>query len=277
MRTLCVLFTAATLAFAFDVQEKETIRQTFPAATRLELDNVDGSVHVTGYNGSEVVMEAEKTIDAESQDRLEAAKHDVKLDVSESGGEVKLFVDGPFRCHCGDGGSGIRDHRHLGYRVKYDFELKVPASAILRLATVNGGHIRVENTSGDFDLSNVNGSIEVDEASGSGNVHTVNGKITATFASNPSKATSFKTINGTIEASFRPNLAADVQLKTFNGGAYTDFPVTALPNATPVAEHRNGRFVYRSDRSSAVRIGTGGPEYKFETLNGSIRIINRGQ
>ena len=66
-------------------------------------------------------------------------------------------------------------------------------------------------------------------------------------------------------------------LKTFNGGAYTDFPVTALPRAAPVAERRDGKFVYRADKSTSVRIGNGGPEYKFDTLNGSIRIINRGQ
>jgi len=277
MRTIAALFAVSALAFAWDVQEKETVRQTFPAATRLDLDNVNGSVHVTGTNGTEIVMEAQKTIEAKSQDRLEAAKREVKLETSQSGGEVKLFVDGPFRCRCGDGGSGIRDHGHLGYSVRYDFELKVPAGAWLRIATVNGGRINVENTTGDFDLSNVNGQIELAEAAGSGNVHTVNGKITATFARNPPGATSFKTVNGSIEASFRPNLAADVRLKTFNGGAYTDFDVTALPNATPVAERRDGKFVYRSNRSSSVRMGAGGPEYKFETLNGSIRIINRGQ
>ncbi len=277
MRTLLILFAASSLACAFDTQEKETIRQTFPSATRLEIDNVSGSIHVTGYSGSEIVLEAEKTIDAESQDRLDAAKRDVKLEIAQSGGEVKLFVDGPFRCHCSDGGSGIRDRGHVGYKVNYDFDLKVPAGTILRLATVNHGHIRVENTTGDFDLSNVNGAIELAEAGGSGNVHTVNGKISALFARNPTANSSFKTVNGAIEASFRPALSADLRLKTFNGGAYTDFAVTALANATPTAERRDGKFIYRSDNSSAVRIGAGGPEFKFETLNGSIRIINRGQ
>jgi len=276
MKTLAVLFATAALACGYEVEDKETIHQSFPAATRLDLDNVNGYVHVTGYNGTEIVMDAQKTIRAESQDRLDVAKRDVKLETSQSGGEVKLYVDGPFRCHCSDGGSGIHDHGHLGYSVEYDFEIKVPAGAVLRLATVNG-HLQVENTTGDFDLSSVNGAIEFTEGSGSGNVHTVNGRITATFARNPSNATSFKTVNGTIEASFRPNLSADVRLKTFHGAAYTDFDTTALPNAAPVAEQRNGKFVYRSNRSSAVRVCSGGPEYKFETLNGSIRILKQGQ
>jgi hypothetical protein len=276
MRTLLVMASALALAYGFDQQEKETVRQTFPAAERVEVDNVDGSIHVTGYSGSEIQMVAEKTINAESQDRLDAAKHEVKLDISRSGDTLKLFVDGPFRCHCGDGSSGIHDHGHRGYAVRYDFELKVPAATAVRLATVNGGEVRVENVAGDFDLSNVNGKIALANARGSGSAHTVNGGISATFEKNPSAKCSFRTVNGAIDASFQPNLAADVRVKTFNGAAYTDFPASPLPRLSPVSERRDGKFVYRADRSTGLRIGSGGPELSFETLNGSIRIINRG-
>jgi DUF4097 and DUF4098 domain-containing protein YvlB len=117
----------------------------------------------------------------------------------------------------------------------------------------------------------------MNEVAGSGPVHTVNGKISVVFSRNPTKDSSFKSVNGTIEASFRPNLSADVRVKTFNGHAYTDFDATALPGLSPVSERRDGKFIYRSDRSTGMRIGNGGPEFKFDTLNGSIRIINRGQ
>ena len=173
-----VLIVAGTLSLAYGDQEaKETIRQTFPAAARLEVDNVHGCIHVTGYNGNEIQMVAEKTIHAESTERLDAAKREVKLDVSRSGDTLTLFVDGPFRCHCEDGRSGIHDHGHRGYRVTFDFEIKVPTATFLRLGTVNNGDIRVENTTGDFDIGNVNGGIEMTEVSGSGLVHTVNGRL----------------------------------------------------------------------------------------------------
>lgn len=268
---------AFSAVYAFDQEEKETVRQSFPAAPRIEVDNVHGFIHVSGYDGSEIQMTAEKTIRAESQDRLDAAKREVKLDITRNGDTLTFYVDGPFRCHCGDERSGIHERSHPGYRVIYDFEIKVPAATMLRLGTVNAGEITVENTTGDFDVGNVNGAIEMREVAGSGPIHTVNGKISVLFSRNPLKDTSFKTVNGTIEASFRPNLSADVRVKTFNGGAYTDFDVKPLPNAAPVAERRNGRFVYRSDRSTGMRIGNGGPEFKFDTLNGNIRIINRGQ
>ncbi len=227
-----------------------------------------GSIHVIGYNGSEIQMTAEKTIDADSQDRLDAAKREVKLDTSQSGDGLRIYVDGPFR---------HRDNGHRGYRVNYDFELKVPVGTAVRLAAVNHGHIRLEGTSGDFDLSNVNGGIELAGASGSGAAHTVNGKISAGFARSPASASSFKSVNGSIEASFPPNLAADISVKTLNGGAYTDFDMTALAQPTPVAERRGGKFIYRSGRSTDLRVGAGGPQLKFETVNGSIRIVKRGQ
>jgi hypothetical protein len=268
MKTLFALAAAVSLLYGFDTQERETIRQTYPAATRLEVDNVFGSIHVVGYSGSQIQMTAEKTIEAESQDRLDAAKREVKLDISQTGDELRIYVDGPFRRH---------DAGHRGYQVNYDFELKVPSATAVRLATVNHGRIRLESTSSSFELSNVNGEIELAEVGGSGDAHTVNGKVSAVFTQNPAGNTSFKTINGSIEASFRPNLSADVRVKTFNGGAYTDFDATMLPHAQPAADTSHGRFVYRADKTTALRIGAGGPELKFETLNGEIRIIKRGQ
>jgi hypothetical protein len=270
----CLAIGSLSVAYGFDQEEKETVRRNFPAAARLEVDNVHGFIHVTGYNGSEIQMVAEKTIQAESQERLDVAKREVKLDTTQSGDTLTLYVDGPFR---DERRSSIHLHNHPGYRVVYDFEIKVPAATVLLLGTVNGGDVRVENTTGDFDVGNVNGAIEMNEVAGSGPVHTVNGKISVLFSRNPTKNCSFKTINGSIETSFRPSLSADVRVKTFNGNAYTDFDAAPLPGLSPVTEHRDGKFIYRSDRSTGMRIGNGGPEFKFDTLNGRIRIINRGQ
>lgn len=276
MRTLLILAAALSVAYG-DEDAKETIRQTLPAAARLEVDNVHGYIHVSGYSGSEIQIVAEKTIRAESAERLEAAKREVKLDVSRAGDTVVLYVDGPFRCHCEDNRRGVNENGHRGYHVTFDFEIKVPAATFLRIATVNGGDIRVENTTGDFDVSNVNRGIEMTEVGGAGRVHTVNGGIKVLFAKNPASECSFGTVNGSIETSFRPSLSADVMVKTFNGHAYTDYDVTAMPRKVSAGERRDGKFVYRSDDFNGMRIGNGGPELKYDTLNGSIRIINRGK
>ena len=267
MKAIFILFSALSLAYGFDLEEHGTIRQTNVAATHLDIDNVNGTVHVTGYNGTEMQMVIEKTIKAKSQERMEAAKREVKLDVSSDADTLRAEVSGPNHHH-GDGRSG--------YQVRYDFEVRVPVAAILKLSNVNGS-IRVENTSGNFDLSGVNGKIELNDTAGSGTAHTVNGKIEASFARNPSSDCSFKTVNGNIEVSFLASLSANVRVKTFNGGAYTDFEAAALPMSNASAQRRNGMFVYRAERSTSMRIGTGGPELRFETLNGSIKLLKRGQ
>jgi len=54
-----------------------------------------------------------------------------------------------------------------------------------------------------------------------------------------------------------------------------DFDTSRLAGLAPVAERRDGKFIYRSDRGTGLRIGAGGPELLFETLNGDIRILQR--
>jgi hypothetical protein len=36
-------------------------------------------------------------------------------------------------------------------------------------------------------------------------------------------------------------------------------------------ERRNGRFVYHANEYTRVRVGSGGPQITFETLNGNVR------
>ena len=277
MKTIVLIIGALAVSQVYAQEERETIRKTFPAVKRIDLDNVNGFVHVTGYSGSGIEMVAEKSTTADSAERMEVSKRDVKLDITQSGDTLSFYVDGPFRCNCSDGRRGISEHRRPGYHVTYDFDLKVPTGTELRLSTVNHGDIEVKGTTGDFDVDNVNGRITLDEVAGSGSAHTVNGPVKVTFARNPGGNSSFRTVNGSIDASFQPGLSADLRLKTFNGRAYTDFEVTPLPGLAATAERRDGKFIYRSNDFTGVRAGHGGPELKFDTLNGTIRIINRGK
>ena len=66
-------------------------------------------------------------------------------------------------------------------------------------------------------------------------------------------------------------------MKTFNGGLFTDFDAQPLPSPVAAAgERRNGRFVYRANELTRVRVGDGGPEITFETLNGNVRARRAG-
>ena len=64
-------------------------------------------------------------------------------------------------------------------------------------------------------------------------------------------------------------------MKTLHGGMFTDFSSTSLPVAALQPERREGKTVWRNDGMAGLRIGSGGPELTFETLNGTVLIKNR--
>ena len=265
------------MASPAEVEQNETIQKTYSlsgsAPKKVIVDNVNGSILVTGYAGNEVRLVAHKRLRADSPETAEQARRDVKLDISQDANTVRFYVDGPFRCRDG----GIHVDRDPGYEVKYDFELQVPHDTAIDLKTVNDGEIKVGDVAGDYKVDDINGGIEMTGLAGSGKIYALNGKVKVTFRENPRGKSSFGSLNGEVRVSFQPDLNADLRFKTFNGGVYTDYPVTYLPQPAAAGERRNGKFVYKSSDWSAVRVGHGGPELSFDAFNGNIRILNRGQ
>jgi len=259
------------------IDERETIRKTFdvPAGAgpcKLLVDNINGFIHVTGAAGSQVQVSVEKEIRAWSNDAAAEAKRDVKLDMSQQGNFVRLYADGPFR---GNNGTNYRGDDYYGYRVVFDYEIQVPPDTELVLKDINGGAIQVKRTTGDYDIHGLNGGIDMQEVSGSGNIQTLNGSLNVAFSRNPQRETHFKSLNGRIDVHFQPPLDADLHFKTFNGAVYTDFDLTSLPIPAGSMENRDGKFVYRSNRSMAGRAGKGGPLLDFDAFNGAIRLHSK--
>lgn len=242
MKKLILILSFAALAFA-DVVDKSSEHKSFAGVHELIIDNVNGFIEVTGTSETGTVeLDVAKTLKARSQDRLALAKKEVKLDVTQEGGLLRLRVEGRFR-----------DHGHVGYEASFDFKVRVPRDI-------------------HFEIDNVNGTIDMRDMDGSGDARTVNGSVKAVFAQNPKAPLSFRSVNGTLDVTFRPDLNANARMTTVNGGVYTDFPVS-LAGDRP--EQRDGKFVWRSPRLGPVRIGNGGPELRFETVNGDVLIKNR--
>ena len=255
-------------------RDEEKIQKSFtlPAAGHksLEIDNVWGSIEVVADTTDKVELTVARTNQAESKEKLERAKKEVTLDVTQEEGALKLYVNGPFRCQCDDCRHSRDDE---GYRVKMDFKVHVPRDIDIKVKTVNEGRVKVSNVNGSFVVRNVNGDIEMDNMAGSGTARTVNGPVIVSFRQNPRENSEFKTVNGNVELRFAHDLSADFRFKTFNGGIYSDFPVTALPVHAIQAEQKGGKVVYRADRFTGARVNAGGPEIQVENLNGDIRIL----
>ncbi|HKN75719.1 MAG TPA: hypothetical protein VJW94_11125 [Candidatus Acidoferrum sp.] len=257
----------------FGTHDEETIQKSFamPAGQKsLEIDNVWGSIEVVADTADKVELSVTRTNQAESKEKLEKAKKEVTLDVTQEEGVLKLYVNGPFRCQCDDCRHSRDDD---GYRVKMDFKVHVPRDIDIKVKTVNEGRVVVKNTNGSFAVRNVNGDIEMDNVAGSGTARTVNGPVIVSFRQNPRENSDFKTVNGNVELRFAHELSADFRFKTLNGGIYSDFPVTALPVHAIQEERRGGKVVYRADRYTGARVNSGGPEIQIENLNGDIRIL----
>lgn len=268
----------AVEAKSWPVEEKQEVRKSLqfrnPSKPKeLLVDNIFGSIEVEGYKGQEVKLLVHKTLKGQSREKIDRAREEVKLEITEKGNAIDLYVDGPFRCH--DRRGRWTRWRDPGYEVQFDFYLIVPQETNLYLRTVNNGDITVKDVEGNFEVKNVNGKIVMTEIGGAGQAHTVNGEVKVLFSRNPESDCSFHTINGDIEITLCKNLSADFRLKTFNGEAYSDYPFSYLPRRAAIQGRKKGKYVYKSDRFVGVRINRGGPQIKIDTLNGDILIAKR--
>ncbi len=269
--------TQAQRVSRYAVLDDSTITRTLTFAAGggriLDVRNMNGFIHVEGTNEPSVQMSIHKVIRGDNGDDLADAQRDVMLDFRDGAPRVEATVTDRTGHICGeqwndDGRRWPRVH----YQVQFDFTIRVPRDAAIRLCTINSGDVIVNGTQGDFDVSNVNGLIDMKNVVGSGRAHTVNGPVTVTFTANPKQPSSFKTVNGNVDVQFRDGLSADFAMKTFNGGLFTDFDVQQMPSpAPPSGERRDGKFVYRLNEFTRVRVGNGGPAITFETLNGNVR------
>jgi len=210
-------------------------------------------------------MHATETVRGDLQADIERARAEMQLRTESEPGRVAFRV----RPLDEDG-----DRRNWGwdnYSIEYDIEVRVPRGATLDIATVNDGDVTVEDVNGEFTLKNVNGGVRLVRASGSGTINTVNGNVEAIFARAPSKAMSFHTVNGELDVTFPANLSAELAFHSMQGDVFTDFDVESL-SVPPEVRSDRGRYVMRTNRNSAFRVGAGGERHSFNTLNGDIFV-----
>jgi hypothetical protein len=242
---------------------------------KVVVDDVAGHVRVRGVAGDTVKVVAVQRVHARNAPDLELARREMPLQLSQHGDTVIAFVDSPFRDEDGDLRGPWND---LPYRVLYDFEVEVPRRAAVVLRTVLDGDLELAGTDGPFEVRNVNGSVRVRDVGGAGTATTVNGELEVRFRENPDAECDFGNVNGDVDVTFQPGLSAEVRFRTLNGEGWSDFPYTLLPVRPQVSEdRRGGKYVIKSDWSQGIRIGAGGPQLSFGTVNGDVLIRRSDQ
>jgi len=257
-------------------QFTEQVKQEFSLPNRtgtLVIYNINGFIQVEGTGGDQASLTVDKRIRAEDEATLETGKRELKLQFEQKGDTIFAYIAEPFDSRP-NRNNNRTNHPRIEYDFTLDFTVRVPRQWNLNVSTVNRGNVSVKDVTGALRVRNVNGAIHLTNAWGTTDAHTINGNVEANYLANPPEKSSYYTLNGDIKVSYPASLSADLQFKTFQGAFYTDFDDTAVLPAqvTKNEEKRGDKTVYKLNKTTAIRVGRGGPPIRFETFNGNVYI-----
>jgi hypothetical protein len=250
-----VMTIAASLAIcgssqAWDSPGKltEELHKVYPlsAQGRVELSNINGPVHISGWDRNEVKVDAVKT--AGTQQRLDEARIEVNAD----GNNISIRTRYPEQDHTFNHG----DH---GNPASVEYTITVPRQARLETIDLVNGHLDLEGVAGEVDASCVNGSIEARNLQGRSELKTVNGALDASVDQLPSSQLKLSSVNGRMTVTLPSDANAELKASTVSGNISDDFGLS-------VTHHH---FVGHSLHG---QLGNGGTLVKLSDVNGEIEI-----
>jgi DUF4097 and DUF4098 domain-containing protein YvlB len=281
MRTSSLITIAlgvAGLLFAWKGAEAATLSQRFEKTYPLrsggdfQLRNVNGGVTIEAWDRDEVRVQAEKKVRAGSDEDAKKVMDQVHIDVSQTGGGLKVETRLPKRGE--NGFLGWLTGNDVNIDVEY--HVWVPRDAAVDAGSTNGGvrltgtrgRARLESTNGgltaqkvtgDLTLETTNGSIRVEDSAGAVQASTTNGGIDVSLDDVPNGSDlSFETTNGGVKVQLPRDIRVSLDAATSNGSVASDFEVAGAG---------------KSRRHVAGDINGGGGKLRVRTTNGGIRIV----
>ena len=248
--TICALFVLALGAHASDHRGAltEEFHQTYALAPdgRVELDNINGPVHISSWERNEVKVDAVKY--ADSKERLDEAK----IEVDSSKEYVSIRTRYPNHDHTWNWGS----HNNPA---SVEYTLTVPRGARLDEIKLINGSLDVTGVSGEVRASCINGRLEAHNLSGRTSLSTINGRLDARFDQLAGSSVELNSVNGSVELTIPSDSKAAIEASTVSGGIENDFGLH-------VNHHR---FVGHDLRGE---LGNGGTRIKLSNVNGRIEV-----
>lgn len=252
MRAGLVLFLAAAAYAAPGLAISKDFDQSYPlqAGGSFELQNVNGTVEVQGWDRDAVEVHAVKTAKVKESD-LER----VSIEVDAKPNAVSVVTRYP---------------QNEGVEVAVEYTIHVPHGARLEhIGTVNGT-LRIAGVDSIEDLRTVNGNIEVYEGGGAIHAHTTNGNVHLELArlfsagasggarSDKGEATA-ETTNGSLLLAVPSDTQAELEARCMNGNFSSELPLSLEASLRPREIHG--------------RLGRGGAPIHLHTVNGGIRVV----
>lgn len=211
------------------------------ATGEVSLENINGSVQITGWDRNEVKVDAiERAGSQETLDRL-------RIQVNASPGDVSIKTEFPHDW----------SNHHGNWQVNYT--VMVPKRAALDKINLVNGAIVIRDISGDVSASSVNGPVNASELSGAVRLSAVNGPVKAAFAGSVSGTVELSSVNGSVTVALPPGVQGHVSAHTINGSINTAFGLQ-------VSGHLVGHSV------DGTIGGGGNAQINLRSVNGSIHI-----
>ncbi len=255
---------------------KEISFEKSTANNLLVVQNLNGSIHVEGYDGDKILLAVEKLVTANSEKDLELGKTEVGIHVVEQGSEIVIYPDLPNMEYKNGHLTSIncRDYEEPPYDHNLNFQLRIPKNIKLNVGAINNGEVVVRNTKGNYiKANNINGGITLENITGQTEVHAINGEVSISYATNPASPSIYYSLNGNITITYQEDLSAEIAFKSMNGELFTDFDIAGQYVKTSQNEpQKNGKGKYKYEAKPVVQIGDGSMLHDFETLNGNVII-----
>jgi len=250
MKKLLFVFAPITLlaciAPALSAAETETERvsrtlRLDPGGT-LHLKSFSGRVNITGTDGNEVVINAERRA---TRDRLDHIRLDIRGDSS------AVYVEANKR------DSWWNTHNNV---VLTDFDIKVPRRTNIDV-NVFSAPVTVTGVEGSFKVGGFSSRIRLEDATGPIKVHTFSGSVDIKAAKwQERQNVDIDTFSGHVTLRVPESARGLVTFNSFSGHLNSELPLTL---------RSGGR---RSLKAELGQDGQSGGTLRFKTFSGSVRI-----
>jgi DUF4097 and DUF4098 domain-containing protein YvlB len=247
--TLSAVLLVAAQGSATDHQGKltEEFHQSYALAPggRVSLENINGAVHISGWDKNEVKVDAVKY--ANSKERLE----DATIKVSAGNDSVSIRTEYRHRDNSWD--SEGRDNP-----ASVEYTLTVPRSVRLDEIKLINGSLDIQGVSGEVRAACINGRLTARGLQGPAELSNINGRTEAMF-DRLGESIELSSVNGSVQLTLPSDSQAKVEASTVHGGIDNDFGLR-------VNHHQWVGHDLRGE------LGNGGTRIKLSNVNGGIEI-----
>ncbi len=283
---LTLLMATGAIAQTAPQSEQLTVPLTEPGKPfKLNVSLTNGSIRIVGYEGKEVVIDAETGSGRKRE--TEKEKNGVNVNINThtnvNGNRDKEVPSGMKRLAAAGNGMDITaEEKNNRITINSDswkraihLTIKVPQSGgTFKVSTVNNGDIDISNVNGEMEVENVNGYVRLTGISGSAVANTVNGNVVVSFKSvDPKAPMAFSTLNGNVDLTIPVMSKFSIKAKSDRGEVYSDFDVE-VDKVAPKVNRTSEKGMYKLNIEDWVqgKINGGGPEILMKNMNGNIYV-----